>query len=64
MSLWERLQERGREIHQLDNLWHLYAVDLDHGKDLAELKFARKDGNKYMTAVDRVVFVKYKDLRD
>lgn len=64
MNLWERLQERGREEHQLDDSFHLYAVDLDRDNDLAELKFAPKKGKRYMLESEYVGYVKYKDLCD
>jgi hypothetical protein len=64
MNLWERLEIRGRKEFELDDLWHLYAINLSETQDLAELKFAKKEGQKYLTGTDFVGYVKYKDLRN
>lgn len=64
MSLWKRLEKRGRSEFHLDESWHLYAVDLNEKKDIAELKFAQKEGTKYLSNSDYVGYLKYTDLQD
>lgn len=63
MSLWQRLEERGREEFNLNTDWHLYAVDLSDVEDRAEVKFAMKDVNKYYSERGFVGNVKYMDIR-
>lgn len=64
MSLWQRLEKRGREELDLNEHWHLYAADLDGTKvGYADLKFAQKKFDKYATEQTVPGSVKYHDLR-
>jgi ribosomal protein L15 len=63
MNLWQRLEKRGRTELRLNDDWHLFAADLSETENIAEIKFAKKIGSKYMSDNDIVGYVKYLDLR-
>lgn len=61
MNLWEKLEIRGRDEFQLENVWHMYSADLkDDGT--AEIKFAQKHEGKFATGHTVSGFIKYRDL--
>lgn len=64
MNLWQRIEERGREELNLNEMWHLYAVNLDSsGYGFADVKFAQKEFDKFVTGHTVSGSVKYLDLR-
>lgn len=64
VSLWQKLEERGREELKLGRSWYLYAVDLDrNGYGWAVVNFARKDENGHFKTSDSAFGnIKYFDL--
>lgn len=64
MNLWQRIEKRGREELNLNEYWHLYAVDLDSSKHgYADVKFAQKERNRFKVMNSILGLVKYHDLR-
>lgn len=63
MNLWQRLQEHGRGNFNLGDDWYLYAVELSDEDNWAEVKLARKDGDKWITKDDFTGGIEYFDIR-
>ncbi|MFD0587612.1 hypothetical protein ACFQZE_06330 [Paenibacillus sp. GCM10027627] len=63
MDLWGKLELRGREEFNLSDEWFMYAADASNKDNVCEIKFAKKNGAKWLTDNDFVGKVKYMDLQ-
>ncbi|RXZ78055.1 hypothetical protein EBB07_28785 [Paenibacillaceae bacterium] len=64
MNHWQKIEQRGRDVLKLTDEHYLYAVDLDAALlGYAEVKFAKKDGERWLSRDNVVGLVEYYDLR-
>jgi hypothetical protein len=53
MNLWNRLEQTGRYVYDLDESWHMFSANLKD--DIAGIQFSKKDINGRFNLKEGVV---------